>query len=309
MDGILNIDKPPAWTSHDVVAKLRRLLKIRRIGHTGTLDPAATGVLLICIGKATRVAEYLVAREKEYRAVLRLGETTDTQDGTGQVLERRNVGTITKPQLQAVINQFTGDIFQIPPMYSAVKINGVPLYKLARTGQTVPRPARPVHISHISIGDIRGTDVMLDVTCSKGTYLRTLCHDIGEALSIGGHMHHLTRLRVGSFQRNHSLTINTIEQLHQEQRLESSLYRTDDALHDFPAIDVIEPTVTRVQHGGGIRAEEITAIFGSGKPGTLVRIREPHRGLLAIGRLSYPTVELGHHGDTRLAVTIEKVLV
>ncbi|MBQ26642.1 MAG: tRNA pseudouridine(55) synthase TruB [Nitrospiraceae bacterium] len=309
MNGILNIDKPHGWTSHDVVAKLRSLLKIRRIGHTGTLDPAATGVLLICIGKATRVAEYLVAREKEYRAVLRLGETTDTQDGTGQVIEQHDVGNITKPQLQAVMRQFTGDIFQMPPMYSAVKINGVPLYKLARAGQTIPRPTRPVHISHIGIDAIRGTDVMLNVTCSKGTYVRTLCHDIGAALAIGGHMRHLTRLRVGSFQRNQSLTINTIEQLHRERRLESSLHHTDDALHDFPAVDVIEPTVTRVRHGGGIRAEEVTAILGSGRSGMLVRIRELRRGLLAIGRLSYPIVELGRHGDTRMAVTIEKVLV
>ncbi len=309
MDGILNIDKPPGWTSHDVVAKLRKLLKIRRIGHTGTLDPAATGVLLICIGKATRVAEYLVEREKEYRAVLRLGETTDTQDGTGQILERHDVGDITKPQLQAVMQQFTGDILQIPPMYSAVKINGVPLYKLARTGQTVPRPARPIHISHIAIGDIRGADVTIDVTCSKGTYIRTLCNDIGAVLGIGGHMHHLTRLRVGSFQRSHALTIDTVEQLHREQRLESSLYHTDDALHDFPAVDVIEPTVTRVRHGGGIRAEEVTAVLGAGKSGMLVRIRELRRGLLALGRLAYPIGELGRPGDTRMAVTIEKVLV
>ena len=309
MDGILNIDKPPGWTSHDVVAKLRRLLKIRKIGHTGTLDPAATGVLLVCIGKATRVAEYLVEREKEYRAVLRLGETTDTQDGTGQVLERHDVGDMTKPQLRAVMQRFTGDILQVPPMYSAIKINGATLYKLARTGQTIPRPARPVHISHIGIGDIRGTDVTLDVTCSKGTYIRTLCHDIGAALGIGGHMHQLTRLRVGSFQRTHALTIETVEQLHREQRLESTLYHADDILHDFPAVDVVEPTVTRVRHGCGIRAEEVAALLGTGKSGMLVRIRELRRGLLALGRLSYPIGELGRPGDTRMAVTIEKVLV
>ena len=309
MDGILNIDKPSGWTSHDVVAKLRRLLKIRRIGHTGTLDPAATGVLLICIGKATRVAEYLVAREKEYRAVLRLGETTDTQDGTGQVIERHDVGDMTTSRLQAVIPRFTGDILQVPPMYSAIKINGVALYKLARTGQTVPRPARPIQISHIGIRNIRGTDVTIDVTCSKGTYIRTLCHDIGTTLGIGGHMHQLTRLRVGSFQRTHALTLETIEQLHREQRLESSLYHADDVLHDFPAVDVIEPAATRVRHGGGIRAEEVTAILGAGTSGMLVRIREFRRGLLALGRLSYPIGDLGRPGDTRMAVSIEKVLV
>ncbi len=309
MDGILNIDKPSGWTSHDVVAKLRRLLNIRKIGHTGTLDPAATGVLLICIGKATRVAEYLVAREKEYRAVLRLGEATDTQDGTGQVIERHDVGDITETQIQAVIPQFTGDILQVPPMYSAIKINGVALYKLARTGQTVPRPARPIHVSHIDIGNIHGRDVTIDVTCSKGTYIRTLCHDIGASLGVSGHLHELTRLRVGSFLRTHALTIETIEQLHRDKRLESSLYHADDVLYDFPAVDVIEPTVTRVRHGGGVRAEEVTAILGAGTSGMLVRIREFRRGLLALGRLSYPIGELGRPGDTRMAVSIEKVLV
>ncbi|HHZ84031.1 MAG TPA: tRNA pseudouridine(55) synthase TruB [Nitrospirales bacterium] len=309
MDGILNIDKPPGWTSHDIVAKLRRLLNIRKIGHTGTLDPAATGVLLICIGKATRVAEYLVEREKEYRAVLRLGEATDTQDGTGQVIERHDAGGITETRLRAVIQQFTGNILQVPPMYSAIKINGVALYKLARAGQTIPRSARAIHVSHIGIGDIRGRDVTLDVTCSKGTYIRTLCHDVGAALGVGGHLHQLTRLRVGSFLRAHALTIETVEQLHREQRLESSLYHADDVLHDFPAVDVIEPTVTRVRHGGGVRAEEVTAILGAGTSGMLVRIREFQRGLLALGRLSYPIGELGRPGDTRLAVSIEKVLV
>ena len=309
MDGILNIDKPLGWTSHDVIAKLRRMLKIRRIGHTGTLDPAATGVLLACIGKATRVAEYLVMREKEYRAVLRLGTTTDTQDATGRVLEQRTVGDVTPSQLHTVVRQFTGDILQVPPMYSAVKINGTALHKLARTGRTVPRPARPVHISQITTGDICGGDVTLDVTCSKGTYIRTLCNDIGAALGSGGHMLQLTRLRVGSFVHAHALSIERVEQLHREQRLESSLYHTDDALDDFPVVDVVEPTVTRVRHGAGIRAEEVTAIRGSGRSGMLVQVRELHRGLLALGRLSYPIAELGRPGDTRLAVSIEKVLV
>ena len=309
MDGILNIDKPPGWTSHDVVAKLRSLLKIRRIGHTGTLDPAATGVLVVCIGKATRVAEYLVERDKEYRAVLRLGATTDTQDGTGQVLEQHDTDQVTPAQLHAVIPQFTGDILQTPPMYSAVKINGVPLYKLARSGQTVPRAARPVHIYHLAVGEICGTDVTMHVTCSKGTYIRTLCNDIGAELGVGGHMHQLTRLRVGPFQLSDALSIDTVEQLYREQRIEASLHHTDAALHDFPAIDVIEPTVTRVRHGAGVRAEEVTAILGAGTSGMLVRIRELRRGLLALGRLTFPTGELGRPGDTRMAVSIEKVLV
>ena len=180
------------------------------------------------------------------------------------------------------------EILQVPPMYSAIKINGVALYKLARKGQTIPRPARPVHIRHIRIDDLRGTDVTINVTCSKGTYIRTLCHDIGAALGLGGHLHQLTRLRVGSFQHTHALTIETVERLQREQHLESSLYHADDVLDDFPAVDVIEPTVTRVRHGGGIRAEEVTATLGAGTSGMLVRIRELRRGLLALGRLSYP---------------------
>ena len=309
MDGILNIDKSPNWTSHDVVAKLRRLLNIRKIGHTGTLDPIATGVLLICIGKATRVAEYLVEREKEYRAVLRLGQTTDTQDGTGHILEQHHVSNITQSLLQTVTNQFVGDILQVPPMHSAIKIKGVALHKLARIGQTLPRPARRVHIRHISVDNVHGTDVIINVTCSKGTYIRTLCHDIGAALGTGGHMHQLTRLRVGSFRQAHALTIQTIEKLHRQRQLESAIYNIDDALHDFPAVDVLEPTVTRIRHGGGIRIEEVAAVRGVGRSGMVVRICELQKRLLALGRLAYPTDELGRPGDTRMAISIEKVLI
>ncbi len=309
MNGILNINKPRAWTSHDVVAKLRGLLKIKRIGHTGTLDPEATGVLLVCIGKATRVAEYLVARDKHYQTTLRLGITTDTQDATGKILAQSSVQNFTDLELKATIKKFTGDIAQIPPMYSAVKINGTALHKLARNGHTIPRPARSVHVDHIGIKKICGTDVLLDITCSKGTYIRTLCNDIGDMLGCGGHMLTLTRQRVGQFLLNNSLSIEDVEQLHHERKLEAALHRTDDALHDFPAIDVVEPTVTRVRHGAGIRAEEVTAVRGSGNSGMLVRVRELRRGLLALGRLSYPIGELGQPGDTRMAVSIEKVLI
>ncbi len=309
MEGVLNIDKPDGWTSHDVVAKLRTLLKIRRIGHTGTLDPAATGVLLCCIGKATRVAEYLVGYEKEYEAVLRLGETTDTQDRTGTTLKRWDVTSITEERLRSVLNQFIGDTLQTPPMYSAIKINGIALHKLARTGHTVPRPARPIHIRNIDVAQIHGTDVTLNVTCSKGTYIRTLCADIGHALGIGAHLGKLARLRIGSFELGNALRLDEVQELLSQNKLSSALHNTDEVLQDFPAVDVIEPIATRVRHGQGIRAEDVAEKLGAGGAGMLVRIRQLRAGLLALGRLSFPLEELGRQGDTRMAISIEKVLV
>ena len=181
MNGILLIDKPQGWTSHDVVAKLRGLLGQRRIGHSGTLDPMATGLLIVLLGRATRAAEFAEAQEKEYIAGLRLGLVTDTQDITGRVLERHDAD-VSPQELESVLNNFRGDLMQLPPMYSAIKIGGKKLYQLARKGQEVERRPRPVRISRLEIaGEIEGGYSLL-VQCSKGTYIRTLCHDIGQAL-------------------------------------------------------------------------------------------------------------------------------
>ncbi|MDO4166131.1 MAG: tRNA pseudouridine(55) synthase TruB [Eubacteriales bacterium] len=212
MDGIINVYKEPGYTSFDVVAKLRGILHQKKIGHTGTLDPDAEGVLPVCLGKATKVCELLTNQDKTYRAVCRLGVETDTQDMSGTVLCQYDTGNITEEQLRSTVAQFIGDSQQIPPMYSALKVDGRKLYELAREGKTVERKPRHIHISQLELSEIHlseGTFEM-EVTCSKGTYIRTLCHDIGKALGIGAAMEHLTRTRVAVFHMEDALTLSEI---------------------------------------------------------------------------------------------------
>ena len=197
--GVLIIDKPEGWTSMDVCAKLRGILHERRVGHGGTLDPMATGVLPVFVGRATRAVQYAADGEKEYRAVLRLGTVTDTQDVTGTVLERRLV-SVTARELEEALAAFRGDILQVPPMYSALKVEGKKLYELARKGREVERKPRPITVRELELGrQLSGTDFELRVVCSKGTYVRTLCHDVGQALGCGGTMAALRRTRVAGF--------------------------------------------------------------------------------------------------------------
>lgn len=202
MDGVLNILKPPGMTSHDVVGYLRRVLKEKRVGHTGTLDPGVAGVLPICVGKATRLAEYVAGQGKAYRAEFTFGVATATQDAYGEVLESAPAGHLTEARLRAVLPRFTGDVMQVPPMVSAVKIGGKKLYELAREGREVERPARPVTISRLDLLEFRPGPrplARLDVACSKGTYVRTLAFDIGAALGLPAHLSHLVRTASGPF--------------------------------------------------------------------------------------------------------------
>ena len=218
MNGILVINKPSGITSHDVVAKLRGILHQKKIGHTGTLDPAAVGVLPVCCGKATKVCELLTDKDKSYRAVCKLGIETDTQDTTGTVLQKFDISGITEEDIIRCVSKFEGDIMQIPPMYSALRVNGKILYELAREGKTVERKARPVTISEIKVSDIdieNGTFTM-DVTCSKGTYIRTLCHDIGKELGIAAAMQQLTRTRVSVFEIENAYRLSDIQKLADE---------------------------------------------------------------------------------------------
>ena len=184
--GIINVYKEKGFTSHDVVAKLRGIVGQKKIGHTGTLDPDATGVLPVCLGKATKLCDLLTDKDKTYEAVMLLGMTTDTQDITGRILEDKSTETLTADKVREVIESFIGDYDQIPPMYSALKVNGKKLYELAREGKVVERKARPVKILDIRIIEMDLPRVRMEVSCSKGTYIRTLCHDIGEQLGCGG---------------------------------------------------------------------------------------------------------------------------
>ena len=209
-NGILVIDKPAGWTSHDVVAKLRGILHVKRIGHAGTLDPMDTGVLPVFVGRATRAVEFAAEREKEYIAGLRLGVVTDTQDCTGTTLETHPV-EVTRDQVEAILDRFRGDLQQIPPMYSAVKKNGRKLYELARRGVEVERQPRPVTIHQLELLDqVSPTDYTLRVLCSKGTYVRTLCHDMGQALGCGGTLFSLRRTRSAGFTLEDAVTLEDV---------------------------------------------------------------------------------------------------
>ena len=239
MDGVINVYKEKGFTSFDVVAKLRGILRQRKIGHTGTLDPDAEGVLPVCLGTATRACELLTDKDKTYEAVMLLGVKTDTQDITGTVLERKEV-RVTKQQAEEMLLSFQGEYDQVPPMYSALKVNGKRLYELAREGRTVERQARRVTIYSIRILESDFTEqekwVRFEVTCSKGTYIRTLCEDVGERLGCGACMKSLKRTRVSSFTEQESLTLARIEQLHDEGRLADYVLPVDRMFLQFPRL-------------------------------------------------------------------------
>ena len=251
-NGILVIDKSAGWTSQDVAAKLRGVFHERRVGHGGTLDPMATGVLPVFIGRATRAAEFLESAEKEYVAGLRLGVVTDTQDTSGTVLETNSV-CVTRAQLEAALRQFLGPIEQIPPMYSAIKIGGQKLYELARKGQEIERPVRTVTIHGLELLEPEepGGDWRLRVRCSKGTYVRTLCHDIGRALGCGGCMSSLRRTMAAGFTLAECRTIEEVQ-----QQGESLLAATDSLFRQYPAYRIpSEQADRRCRCGNPLTAE------------------------------------------------------
>ena len=221
-DGIINVYKEKGYTSHDVVAKLRGILRQKKIGHTGTLDPMAEGVLPVCLGRGTKLCDMLADQSKTYQAVLLLGLETDTQDVTGTELSSSPV-EVNEDQVKKTVESFLGDYDQIPPMYSALKVNGKKLYELAREGKTVERKARPVKILEISVDEINLPRVVMTVSCTKGTYIRTLCHDIGKKLGCGGCMEALVRTRVSEFRLEDSLTLSQIETLCRDGKLEERI--------------------------------------------------------------------------------------
>lgn len=235
MNGIINIYKEKGFTSFDVVAKLRGILKTRRIGHTGTLDPDAEGVLPVCIGKATKICELLTDKTKEYEAVMLLGRTTDTQDVTGETQTQQEVRCSAKEVEKAVLS-FVGDYMQVPPMYSALKVNGKKLYELAREGKTVERKPRPVHFYEIEILDIDFPLVRFRVTCSKGTYIRTLCHDIGEKLGCGAAMETLLRTKVGRFTLDDAITLAQTEEAVRNGEIEQRILGIEEILAEYPRV-------------------------------------------------------------------------
>lgn len=277
-NGILIIDKPQGWTSMDVCAKLRGILREKRIGHAGTLDPMATGVLPVFIGRATRAVEFASESEKEYVAGLQLGVTTNTQDTSGEVLETRPV-SVTPAQLEAALDAFRGDIRQIPPMYSAIKINGKKLYELARKGREVERAPRPVTIHSLTVEDQLAPDAyLLRVRCSKGTYVRTLCHDIGQMLGCGGCMSSLRRTMAAGFTLEDAVTLEAVQQTDDP----AALLRPVECYFDhYPLYTVPARTEQQIRNGMTVPAPQLA-------DGTY-RVRGESGAFLALSR-----AEQGH---------------
>jgi tRNA pseudouridine55 synthase len=237
-NGIVNLYKPAGFTSHDAVAKLRGIFGQKKIGHTGTLDPDAEGVLPICLGKATKVCELLTDRSKTYQAVMLLGRATDTQDTSGETIFCSEK-IAEEAEIREVIGLFQGEQMQIPPMYSALKVNGRKLYELAREGKTVERKARKIQIDEIRIDKIELPRVTMTISCSKGTYIRTLCNDIGEKLGCGACMEHLLRTRVGEFSLEDCLRIEDLQEAKEAERLEDCLIQVDSLFENYPGLSFL----------------------------------------------------------------------
>ena len=275
MNGIILVDKPQGWTSHDVVAKLRGIYQQRRIGHSGTLDPMATGVLAVFLGRGTRAVELCENDEKEYVAELLLGIVTNTQDITGEVLEQHSV-EVSRQQLEAVLEQFVGPQQQIPPMYSAVKIGGKKLYELARKGQSVERKPRSIVIHELELCDFDGKTARIRVVCSKGTYIRTLCHDIGAVLGTGGCLSSLRRTRAGRFAIDDCVTMEQIQQARDQNAHMAFLRPVDSLFSGCPAVYLGEKEALRCKNG----AENAV----SGMPDGTYRVYGPENEFLMLGQ-------------------------
>lgn len=245
MDGIVIVDKPQGWTSQDVTARLRRVFGTRRIGHGGTLDPMATGVLPVFVGRATRAVEFFEHAEKTYETVLRLGITTDTEDMTGTVLTEENV-SFTEEQLQETLAAFRGEILQVPPMYSALKVNGQKLCDLARKGKTVERQPRPITIHELTLVERGENTLRLRVRCSKGTYIRTLCKDIGEYLGCGGCMESLRRVAAGEYTIDEAVPLQTLLDTEEPEKY---LRDVDTMFRNYPAVTLTANQETRCRNG------------------------------------------------------------
>lgn len=258
-DGLFIINKPRGPTSHDVVRRVRALTEIRRVGHAGTLDPLATGVLVICVGQATRVAQYVMNERKIYRALVRLGITTDTYDAEGRIVEETKI-ELSRAQVESALAQFRGPITQVPPAYSAIKHEGTPLHRLARQGIELDRvlqsKARQIEILNLELSNWNPPECTLEVTCSPGTYVRSLAHDVGQVLGCGAHLGGLTRLASGRFHLKDTITLDELACAATEQRWSDLLHPIDAALYRFPALHLDADAARRVVLGQAVQARE-----------------------------------------------------
>lgn len=285
LDGILNVDKPPGITSHDVVDAIRRVAGQRKVGHTGTLDPMATGVLVVCLGQATRLAEYLTAGTKRYRASVLLGTETDTYDLDGRVVAGGGRTDFSTDEIRAALATYRGEIAQVPPMHSAIKQDGQPLYRLARQGKTVEREARAVEVYELDIMDWAPPVLTIELACSPGTYVRSLAHDLGQSLGCGGTLATLVRLASGRFSLETAVSLGRLEEAFEHGQEERYLLAMDEALLEWPAIILGANETSLVRNGQGVArsAPEIAGGQPGGEP-ALARAYSPDGDFVAVVR-------------------------
>ncbi len=275
VDGVLVVDKPMGPTSSDVVVRVRRLLRGEKVGHTGTLDPLATGVLPLCLGRATRLVQFLALDDKEYRATARLGIRTDTGDSEGRTLEERPVPELSPQAIEQALATLRGDQLQRPPMYSAVKVGGERLYEIARRGGEVERAARPIRVDRFDLASADGATLVLDVRCSKGTYVRTLVEDLGERLGCGAHLTALRRLRSGQFGLRGAVTLDELERAPDREALaREQAVPLEGALAGLPSVRLGEREAAGVRHGRLPRLEAQGRVALLGPAGELLAIAE-----------------------------------
>jgi len=284
LSGVLVVDKPTGVTSHDVVQELRRILGTKRVGHTGTLDPAASGVLLACVGKGTKVAQFLTAYDKEYRAVIRLGATTDTYDGEGEIKETKKECQVSLERIIDAIDSFRGEIWQLPPLHSAIKYKGKRLYQYAREKKEVERTKRKVEIKEISIKSVNMPYVELKVSCSKGTYVRSLAHDVGQKLGCGAYLFSLRRTKVGPYGLQDALSPERISEVKKEGKINEALISMEEALAHLPSVAVREDSVAKVQNGARLVSSSVSSVEGKFEPGQTVSITDEQGSIIAMGK-------------------------
>jgi tRNA pseudouridine55 synthase len=274
MDAAVNLDKPKGITSHEAVTRVKRIFGVKKAGHAGTLDPIATGVLIVCTGEGTKITRFLADMEKEYVATLKLGERTDTFDAEGRVTERKEGFSVDEAGIRDVLERFTGAIRQTPPMYSAIKVSGKPLYKLARKGIVLERAEREVTIDRLVLEGMDPPFVTLRVACSKGTYIRSLCDDIGQGLGTGAHMTELRRVGIGDF------LVSDAAGLDELPERKGAVRSLDSALVHLRDVSLNPPDFRLASHGGAVKA----GFYGSFREDELLRLKGPEGNLFAVGR-------------------------
>jgi tRNA pseudouridine55 synthase len=284
LSGLLVVNKKTKMTSHDVVERLRRVLKLKKVGHAGTLDPNASGILLACLGKATKIAGFLTGYDKEYEAMIKLGVTTDTYDQEGKILKTKDDLKVSEKEVREIVESFEGEIWQTPPLYSAIKHKGKKLYEYARAGQEVERSKRKVFIKDIQVLEVNFPYLKLRVNCSKGTYIRSLAHDIGERLGCGAHLFSLCRTKVGPFELKQALELEAIEKIQSEGKIEDFLIPIEKVLSHIPSVIVKDGFAERIKEGPILFPSSVSSAEKEFDKDRMICIKNNQGEIIALGK-------------------------